>query len=75
MSKMTLASYYHSLETPKFPRKEFVKEAAAQCGVEEATIRNWIRGSSKPAEARHYDVLSEITGIPKEQLFVNESNS
>lgn len=69
MKKMTLADYYNSLETPIHPKTSFVKRVAERCGVESYTVRIWLSGRSKPSKEEYYDVLSEETGIPKNELF------
>jgi hypothetical protein len=74
MEKLTLRGYYHSLPTPVPPKTDFIKRVAGQCEVGLETVRNWIRGDARPSNEKHYDILSELTGISKDQLFADESN-
>lgn len=67
--KMTLKDYYSSLPKRKSPRKEFVQEVSARCGVSEQTVRNWCIYGMLPQDFRHVKVLSEITGIKEEDLW------
>ena len=68
--QMTFSDYFDAI--PKFPKKDFVKRVMEDCEVSEATVYNWTTNRSKPQKASHYRILSEITGIPAENLFPNE---
>ncbi len=74
LSKMTLADYYHNLETPTPPKTAFIRRIAERCQVDAYTVRLWISGRCKPSRDEYLDVLSEETLIPKEELFANENN-
>ncbi len=71
---MTLSRYYHALERPVPPKTEFIRRVAGRCGVDPATVRAWILGGVRPGNDKYYDVLVDETGIPKDQLFADESN-
>jgi hypothetical protein len=73
----TLAEFYQSLDINKVvpPKKAFLVDAARQCEVEPQTISLWARGKARPSKKEHYDILSEMTGIPKDQLFANDSHA
>lgn len=65
----TLSDYYESLPPATAPKTEFVKRIAERTGKEEATVRLWIKGKTKPDDPKHWGILSEETGIPVENLF------
>ena len=67
--KRTLKCYYESLPSRKTPRKEFITEVSARCGVSEQTVRNWCLYDIKPQNFMHIKVLSEMTGIKEEDLW------
>lgn len=74
MDKMTLKDYYHNgLPSRSFPKTEFVNRVAERCGLNDESVRAWIRGDRLPSEDRYYDILSEETGIPKHLLFSDEN--
>lgn len=66
---MTLKSYYKNLPTPTHPKKELIQSIATRCGVTEVTVRNWIMYGFRPDNQDHVQVISEITGIPAENLW------
>lgn len=68
---MTLKDYFSKLPKRKTPRKDFISEAAARCGVSEQTVRNWCIYGMKPKDFRHVRVLSELTGIKEEDLWTD----
>lgn len=67
--KMTLKGYYDGLPQSSFPKTEFIKAVAEKTGVCTATVRNWIAYGMKPYNVEHINILSEMTGIPKEELW------
>ena len=67
---MTFSDYYENI--PSFPKKTFIDEVCKRCEVNENTVRNWVFNRSKPQKVSHYSILSEITGIPAEQLFPDD---
>ena len=71
-TKMTLKSYYENLERPTPPKKEFIQMVSQYCGVDPYTVRLWITGKAKPSKAEYYNVLEEVTGISKDELFKDE---
>lgn len=71
---MTLASYYNSLEQPTPPKTAFIRKVALRCNVDVYTVRLWISGKSKPSKEEYLDILSEETGINKEDLFADGTN-
>jgi len=68
-TKMTLTGYYEGLPTATAPKTEFVKKIAEKCNVNEATVRLWVKGKTKPDNPDHVEILSIETGIEKEELF------
>lgn len=69
MKKITLKGYYKNLPEGTFPKRDFVNEAAVDCKVSTATVRNWIDGRTKPDNPEHVKYLSKKTGIPVEDLW------
>lgn len=67
--KMTLSDYYENLPKSSYPKKDFVQKVMNECDVSFTTARNWIKGNTRPMVDWQVDKLSEITGIPKEQLW------
>lgn len=68
-SKLTLKDYYSALPEASFPKTEFMNEVAKQCGVSISTVRNWIRFGMRPSNAKHVEILSQLTGIEAENLW------
>lgn len=68
---MTLKSYYKSLPEPTFPKRDFIQEIAMKCNVTLATANNWIKYGIKPNNPEHIRILSEITGIAPENLWID----
>lgn len=66
---MTLKSYFSRLPKRKSPRKEFISEISARCGVSEQTVRNWCIYGMKPQNFMHVKILSEVTGIKEDELW------
>ena len=71
----TLVEYYQNLDLNKEvpPKKAFLIKVAQRCEVEMQTVTLWALGKTKPSKKEHYDILSEETGIPKDQLFADEN--
>lgn len=69
VKKMTLEDYYNGLPEANYPKTEFVNQIVQKCNVSSATAHNWIHGKTKPLDQKHVEMLSEITGIPKEMLW------
>lgn len=66
---MTLKGYYQSLPLRNAPRYNFLTEVAKRCKVTEQTVRNWVLYGVKPQQQVHIEILSEMTGIKKENLW------
>lgn len=63
-----LKKYYDELKN----KTAFMNEVCYRTGRSSATVRNWIKYGMKPANSADVDVLAEITGINKEDLWINE---
>lgn len=68
---MTLRSYYKNLPNPTHPKKELVQKIASACGITETTARNWIMYGFRPDNPEHVKIISDITGIPTENLWID----
>lgn len=66
---MTLKGYYDSLPKATHPKSDFLRSVAKRCDVSVCTVRNWTRYGFRPNRKEHIRVLSEITGIPVENLW------
>lgn len=69
IKKKTLKFYYDSLPKQTSPKSDFIREVAERCKLSEQTVRFWIYDKFKPSREEFYEVLSEMTGIPKDDLF------
>ncbi|MBD5585342.1 MAG: hypothetical protein HDQ88_09690 [Clostridia bacterium] len=69
--KITLRDYFNRLPDSKqiAPRKNLIIEVSTKCGVPFSTARSWLAYEIKPRDERHLKILSEITGIPVDNLF------
>lgn len=67
--KMTLLDYYENLPKSSYPKKDFIQRIMSECDVSFTTARNWTKGHTRPIVDWQIEKLSEITGIPKEQLW------
>lgn len=65
----TLAEYYNALPQQTSPKSDFLRQVMCECGVSFTTAMNWAKGKVKPSSKKYIEKLSELTGIPKEQLF------
>ncbi len=65
--KITLSSYYNQL--PPFEKRPLVNKICEICDVTMTTAYNWISGRNKPIKASYFHKISELTGIPAENLF------
>lgn len=72
--QMTLKDYYESIPESRWetPRRKFIEQVKERCEVAESTVTNWISGRAKPQKPSYYTALSEITGIPVDNLFPEE---
>lgn len=68
---ITLKDYYQSLPESTSPKTEFVNDIAFRCNVTSNTVRNWISYGMKPSNPEHVKIISEVTGIPCDQLWGN----
>ena len=66
---ITLESYYRGLPKATYPKSSFIALVASKCEVTHITVRNWIKYGMRPNNPAHIKILSEITGIPEEELF------
>ena len=66
---LTLLGYYENLPKSSYPKKEFIQRIMTECDVSFTTARNWTKGNTRPITEWQIEKLSEITGIPKEQLW------
>lgn len=66
---ITLESYYKDLPKATYPKSSFIALVANKCEVTHITVRNWIKYGMRPNNPAHIKILSEITGIPEEELF------
>lgn len=66
---ITLSGYYKGLPESTHPKTEFMNEIIKRTGVSFTTARNWVIYNMKPNNPDHIKVLSEITGIPIENLW------
>ena len=64
-----LKKYYDGLAN----KTSFVNEVCYKTGRSSATVRNWIKYGMKPADSKDIDVLSDITGLDRKNLW-NEEN-
>lgn len=69
---ITLRGYYKGLPNANCPKSDFIRNVAFKCKVTESTVRNWINYGMKPNDPEHISILSEMTGIPRENLFKND---
>ena len=69
--KMTLKGYYQNLPDATHPKTEFCTRIMIECGVSFTSARNWVTGMTKPTNPEHIQKLSEMTGIPVEELWEN----
>lgn len=68
---MTLKEYYNQIPEQPAPKSDFVRKVAEKLEVSEATVRTWLTGRNKPSHPSFYRGLSEITGIPEDELFLD----
>ena len=66
---MTLRSYYKNLPDARYPKSELINKIAMRCGVTLATARNWILYGIRPGKPEHIQIISDITGIPADNLW------
>ena len=74
MANLTLPQMYQALPEATFPKKEFIEKiqrATQDAGTNRSlsTIQKWLRDTNHPTDIRDIKVLSEVTGIPYDQLF------
>ena len=68
---ITLRGYYKNLPEPTFPKRDFIQKIATECNVTLATANNWVKYGIRPNNPNHIRILSEITGIPAENLWID----
>ena len=69
INKMTLKCYYENLPRRTQPKDDFLKAVAQRCDVTVTTVRNWILYNRRPQKERYVDILSELSGLKKEELW------
>ena len=69
--KITLRGYYKALPEPTYPKKDFIQAVATRCNVTLTTANNWVKYGIKPNNPEHVRVLSEMTGISPEELWID----
>lgn len=67
---MSLQDFYTKLPRQTSPKSDFVREIMVQCNVSFTTAMNWINGKNKPRLDEHLQILSNLTGIEKSNLFL-----
>lgn len=74
---MTLTEYYNLKPTAIYPKTEFVDEILKACEekfgdgcISRATVINWCNGTTRPNDSKFLPVISKVTGIKEEDLFV-----
>ena len=67
--KMTLKGYYRNLPEAVHPKTDFITRIQSECGVSFTTARNWVMGVTRPFNPDHVQKLSEMTGIPADELW------
>ncbi len=74
-SKMTLRDYFNSLprRDTVAPRKELINDVATKCNVSASAARSWLAYGICPKRYKHLVILSELTGIPIDNLFEGQS--
>lgn len=68
-----LRELYENLPKPTSPKTVWVHECAKFVGVSTATVRGWVMGRSKPQQEVHLELLSQFTGIPKDEIFSEQN--
>jgi len=66
---MNLQNYYKSIPEHTSPKSNWIRQTAERLGVSEGTVRTWVYGKNQPRDSRILKQLSEITGIPENELF------
>lgn len=66
---MTLKGYYRNLDAVVHPKTDFLNEVARRANVSTTTVRNWVVYGMKPKNEQHRSILSEVTGIPVDNLW------
>ncbi len=66
---MNLQEFYKSIPERTSPKSDWIKTTAEKLGVSKATVRTWVYGKNQPRDSRILKQLSEITGIPENELF------
>lgn len=67
--KMTLRDYYYGLPETISPKTEFIIKVMKETEASYASVRNWIVYGMKPKKQSCIKALSEITGIPADDLW------
>jgi hypothetical protein len=70
MQNMTLKNYYESLEDTS-PKVKFRDAIVEKCGVTVDTFYKWMNGGTRDIPKLAKEKISEISGIPVNDLFPN----
>lgn len=73
MEKMTLKDYYIGLTKKPSPSSAFIADVVYKTGRSASTVIQWVTGKSTPRDVRDIVILSEMTGIPVQDLFPIEN--
>lgn len=69
-TSQNLENWYKSLKRDSpLTKTGFIKIVARRCRVSGNTVVNWVNGLTRPSDEVYVDVLSEISGISKDDLF------
>ena len=69
-TSQNLENWYKSLKRDSpLTKTGFIKTVARRCRVSGYTVVNWVNGLTRPSDDIYMDVLSEISGISKNDLF------
>jgi hypothetical protein len=67
-TEMALKEYYKKLSDMPTPQQELRDRLSRECLVSEKTVYSWLSGKATPHKGKQA-IISEIIGIPIEQLF------
>lgn len=66
---MNLRDYYNALPDATFPKSDFYRKVIEHCKVTKNAVYKWLTGETKPHNQADRQFLSELTGIPVEDLW------
>lgn len=65
----TLKDWYQNLPQVTYPKLEVVKHLMRETGKSESCVKKWLLGNNTPSDSRDRELLSQVSGIPVENLF------